>query len=493
MVDKVKNSGEIFTPAYLVKNMLDFFGYTEKIEQKHIIDNSCGDGAFLVEIVERYCKKISDKERLKKDLEQYIHGIEIDKDNVAKCTERLNKITEKYGVKNVVWDIKNANALEISDYDGKMDFVIGNPPYVRVHNLRENHKTVKSFSFSDKGMTDLYITFYEIGFKMLNKNGKMCLITPSSFLSSKSGKELRQFINKSRTLQKVVDIGHFQPFENAMTYTFIAFFDQNIKTDFVEYFIYDGVEKRPSFVDKLSYDDFYTDGKMFFGAKNDLQLLNEINTRVNNTRQKIVEVKNGFATLADNIFIGDIDIKDEIIIDTIKASTGKWTKSIFPYDKNAKPLSEDEIAQKHKAVYEYLSSHKNRLSKRDIVNKDEWYLFGRTQAINDVAKPKLAINTIIKDIQSIKLNEVPAGKGVYSGLYILYNGDYSEIKEMILCDEFMRYVRSLKKYKSGGYFTFSSKDLKNYLIYQLLSKGNKEVYEQPSIFASDKQVVPILS
>lgn len=497
MGSKVKYHGEIFTPTYLVKNILDFVGYVEDIEQKHIMDNSCGQGAFLIEIVERYCKKVFDKEQLKNDLEKFIHGIEIDKNNVKKCLEKLNKVAEKYNLKNVKWDIKNRNSLEVSDYDGKMDFVIGNPPYVRTHNLKENHKKVKSFNFSNGGMADLFITFYEIGFNMLNKNGKMCLITPNSWLSSVSGLELRNYIAKARNLQKVIDIGHFQPFENATTYTLIACFDMGVKVNFVDYFTYDDDNKRPVFCDRLLYDDFYIDNKMFFGSKSDLQILNEVNNRTKNVNQKFLEVKNGFATLADKVFIGDIGIQDEIVIDTIKASTGKWTKSIFPYGKKLKPLPEKEIADKHKAVYDYLLSKKDKLLNRSITNKDEWYLFGRTQAINDVAKSKLAINTIIKDVRSIKLNEVPAGKGVYSGLYILYDGDYSEIKKILLSDDFVNYVKSLKKYKSGGYFTFSSKDLKNYLVYSIIRNSafnqNKEIYEQRSIFVDSKQFVSNLS
>ena len=50
-----------------------------------------------------------------------------------------------------------------------------------------------------------------------------------------------------------------------------------------------------------------------------------------------VSVKNGFATLADKVFIGDFDFT-EGTIDILKASTGKWSKCIYPYDKKGKPL-----------------------------------------------------------------------------------------------------------------------------------------------------------
>lgn len=54
MENVVKTRGKIYTPNYIVKNVCDLANYTiGKINKKHVIDNSCGDGAFLIEIVER--------------------------------------------------------------------------------------------------------------------------------------------------------------------------------------------------------------------------------------------------------------------------------------------------------------------------------------------------------------------------------------------------------------------------------------------------------
>ncbi|MBR6026485.1 MAG: N-6 DNA methylase, partial [Neisseriaceae bacterium] len=136
--------------------------------------NSCGDGAFLCEIVRRYCevalKKGYNPQQIKHDLEYYIHGIEIEKTEYQKCIDNLNKIAELSNIYNIKWDIKNADALTVQDYNGKMDFVVGNPPYVRVHNLLD-YSSVKQFYLTQQGMTDLYIVFYEIGINMLNKTG----------------------------------------------------------------------------------------------------------------------------------------------------------------------------------------------------------------------------------------------------------------------------------------------------------------------------------
>ena len=51
----IKYSGQVFTPDFLVSMILDYASYISgNIIRKHVMDNSCGDGAFLCEIVERY-------------------------------------------------------------------------------------------------------------------------------------------------------------------------------------------------------------------------------------------------------------------------------------------------------------------------------------------------------------------------------------------------------------------------------------------------------
>lgn len=55
MRDKIKENGVVYTPDYVVRMILDESDYDgEEILQKHVIDNSCGAGAFLKEIVHRY-------------------------------------------------------------------------------------------------------------------------------------------------------------------------------------------------------------------------------------------------------------------------------------------------------------------------------------------------------------------------------------------------------------------------------------------------------
>ncbi|MBQ4080492.1 MAG: hypothetical protein II596_07425, partial [Thermoguttaceae bacterium] len=80
-------------------------------------------------------------------------------------------------------------------------------------------------------------------------------------------------------------------------------------------------------------------------------------------------------------------------------------------------------------------------------------------------KNKYSINGLIRDKSDIKLNRCPPGTGVYGGLYILTEIPFEELQALICSDAFVRYVSLLRKYKSGGYYAFSSRDLKVYLEY----------------------------
>ena len=87
---RVKQNAEVFTPTPMVQEMLD------KLEEqdptlfsdstKTFLDNSCGDGQFLSEVI------IRKMERSGCSLEQALsttYGVEFMEDNVIECRKRL--------------------------------------------------------------------------------------------------------------------------------------------------------------------------------------------------------------------------------------------------------------------------------------------------------------------------------------------------------------------------------------------------------------------
>lgn len=476
---------QIFTPDWVVNMMLDKIGYrpSADIHDKHIIDNSCGDGAFLVEIVDRYIKhgilnRDISKNELKKGLEKYIHGIEIDSNLCRKTVLRLNSVAAKYSITGVEWDICNADTVDCLNKYKLMDFVVGNPPYCRIQDVpeekREKYKAFFFFAEEDnekpKGAFDSYMLFFNIGIRMLSKTGKLSYITPSSWTTNLYGNSFREYLTDNKALEYIIDMGHTKVFDKATTFTMITGIGNFHRNETTPVFRYNEEKKTLDLINNAKVSDYLIDGNFYFKDNTTIDTLRHINDE-NNT-EKVFTVKNGFATLKDKLFIGEISemrgmLHDENIIFCTKASKNILKSIIFPYNKDGKPLKFEELSKEIQ----------NRLLSRATVlnidtNKENWYLYGRSQAIKDVFKNKFAINNLIRTKEDVKLHYTCQGIGVYSGLYILADDDYKDTKkykfveDTLNTDEFVEYIHSLGRYKNGGYSTFTSKDLERYLNYK---------------------------
>jgi len=477
---KNKNLWQIFTPKNIVNHILDSVNYTEwNILEKHIIDNSCWSWAFLCEIIIRYIEEYkrenNDLNGIEYHLSNFIHGIELDPEAYNDCLKNLNDICTSYDIDQVKRDIINWNSLHIKDYNWKMDFVVWNPPYVRVHNLNEWYEDVKQYSFSQWWMTDLYIVFFEIWLNMLKSNWYMWYISPNSFYTSIAWTVLRDYIRHTMSLYKLMDLWHYQPFEWATTYTTISCFKKDEKFNTIQYHSFSKDTGNPNFITNIDYDKLFIEWKIILSNPEKNNKFFEIyNADLRNSK---IYVKNWFATLADKIFIQKSFPFSEYIIDIIKGSTWEWKKAIFPY-KNWVLIKFEEITDE--LLKNYLLENKDDLEKRSLDKKTSWYGYWRSQAINDVDKYKISINTTIKDKNSIKIHELQPWTWIYSGLYIISKYPIETIKDVIISDDFVSYIQILNKCKSWWYYTFSSKDLHKFLSYKL------EKNEQQWLFGNIK-------
>ena len=86
MTDRVKETGEVFTPTDLVIEMLMGLPSSMFAPGKTVIDPACGDGQFLVAV--KWLKVIEFNMSQDEALED-IYGVDIMRDNVDLCKERL--------------------------------------------------------------------------------------------------------------------------------------------------------------------------------------------------------------------------------------------------------------------------------------------------------------------------------------------------------------------------------------------------------------------
>ena len=83
---RVKATGEVFTPTQLVREILEELPLEQFTDvTKTFLDNSCGDGQFLGEVLIRKMEHGSTFEQALST----IYGVDLMQDNVDLCRERL--------------------------------------------------------------------------------------------------------------------------------------------------------------------------------------------------------------------------------------------------------------------------------------------------------------------------------------------------------------------------------------------------------------------
>lgn len=478
-----KNLGQYMTPTGIVNIILDSIGYFgEKTLTKRIIEPSFGDGSFLLEILERiihYCQyKGIDEIKIKEYIEQNVFGIEIDSDLYAECIKKLNSLLEAYNIPSVDWN-KNLylgdTLLKFKDFINTFDFVVGNPPYIRIHNLDERTrdfiKNKNNFNFGD-GTTDIYIAFYDLGLQMLKKDGRLGYISPNSFMKNTSQKKFRDFLINNKYIFKIFDFKNSKIFDGVDAYTCICILNKNKERIldnvlYREYNMYEIVLEQE--FERNFFLDMLNEKAWNLSSYDDLKFLEENKAKPIKVKN-IAIVQNGIATNRDHIFVhkvydsdgnlwkgkhtdkkttvyldapkeqGGIPIESRILHRCVKASKYagifKGEYIIFPYEKsnnvslvdsnnlryenNYKVIEEKKLKKDFPKCYDFLEKHYDELISRDLDKGAVWYQFGRSQGLLNSCFKKIVFKHIINknkpEIQPFILDEDVI---VYSGVYIV--------------------------------------------------------------------------
>jgi len=228
-----KTTGEFFTPIQIVDYILKSVGYTaqQDIENKKLIDLSCGSGSFLIRAVNVLLEKLRKQIKLKENSELTakqakeiitkikvnISGIDINPIACILCQinfyftlfDLLNFIIESNKEYKIpVFDIFNKDTLQFN-FNNKYDYVVGNPPYLFIRAIPQDYRKIieKLPLETNKGQYDYYQIFIELGIKNLKEGGKMGYIVPDSLLALSNRKLLRKYIFNHTKIKEICVVG----------------------------------------------------------------------------------------------------------------------------------------------------------------------------------------------------------------------------------------------------------------------------------------------
>ncbi len=166
------------------------------------------------------------KKELKNDIEELENNLiklTLTENGNHKKLEEIEKGRKERRKPYFLWKLEFAKVFK---ENGGFDIVIGNPPYVQIKFLKDkkNYEEMQYQVFSKSG--DLYCLFFELGIKLLKKDGNLNLITSNKWLRSSYGSKLRNYLlNYSKI--NFLDLGA-RIFETATVDTAITFIIKNI-------------------------------------------------------------------------------------------------------------------------------------------------------------------------------------------------------------------------------------------------------------------------
>lgn len=171
---RVKKFGEVFTPEFIVKQMCDLCEPTISQVDKKVFEPTCGNGNFLVEILNRKLNSVPDfytkikkqknarSKKAQAEIYEFclilaisnVYAVDIQEDNVEESRERLKEIIYKH-IKN----IKNSFFfLETIDKILSSNIIVGNTltqkNELKFFDLKPNFDNL-TFEISEHSLQDI--------------------------------------------------------------------------------------------------------------------------------------------------------------------------------------------------------------------------------------------------------------------------------------------------------------------------------------------------
>ncbi len=458
-----RQHGDVFTKPEVVDFMLDEVGYvaSANLSDISIMEPSCGEGEFVVEIVKRL-KKSSEHWGfdLNKAYHKCVTASDIDRRKVEICVQRIS--CEAPEIEHPEQNIHTEDYL-LSQHHA-FDIIVGNPPYIRYEEIPQDklplYKSFSTFYYRP----DMYIFFFEKSLSQLKPNGQHCFICANRWMKNKYGKRLRTLVASHYNLRKIINMEGANAFEEeVLAYPAITVISNERVTDGVQYAqIKEVAQIRDSQYTLLRVplgDDW---SNVFTTHKQELSLIEEQGFKIGI----------GVATGADSIFISK-NLKDEVendlllpIINGRDLSGDKMNWSgkylLNPYDADGKLISLD----KYPKAKAYLEREKDRLSSRH-------------KAIKAPAKWYATIDPVHTDLQTqekILLPDISGNKYVFvdrgqfypaHNIYYITNNDFRKLKILaaLLMSDFARcQLSNLSNHMNGGYIRWQSQYLRKLQI-----------------------------
>jgi adenine-specific DNA-methyltransferase len=424
-----REAGVVYTRSWMVELVLDLAGYLphRPLAELVALEPSAGDGAFLSAMVRRLVESCELHGTPLMQAEGALQAFELDPAAAERAMEVVRetlvdlKVPSATAAKLARQWIKVGDFLEASLSFPIADFVIGNPPYIRLEEIPTSKAAFYRSGFSAmRGRADIYVAFYQAALLQLKWGGVCAYICADRWMLNDYGSALREFITtEGYSVRHVIESHDVPAFETEVSaypaVTIIAREEQGpatvakalpgIETANRAALVRDVIAARSSSVLRAArFDDWFHGSEPWpCSSPEALKLLKHLEATCLPLESKATGTRIGIgvATGADRVFITEQkpDIEPDRLLPLALAGDLKSGRVEWSGHYLLNPWNEEGLVDlaDYPRFEAYLSPHRDLLEGRHTAKKDRpqnWHKTIDRVNLSLVAKPKLYIADI---------------------------------------------------------------------------------------------------
>lgn len=224
----IEARGAIFTRTEVVNFILDLVGYTEDqpLHETRLLEPSFGGGDFLLPIVSRLLAAWRASRKAGSALDELadaIRAVELHRETYHATHAAVVSLLRREGLAARTATALGDRWLSQGDFlltplDGRFDFVVGNPPYVRQELIPAPLLAAYRNRFQTMyDRADLYIPFIERSLSLLAPGGHLGFICADRWMKNRYGGPLRSLVAEQFHLKIYVDMVGTSAFHSEVT------------------------------------------------------------------------------------------------------------------------------------------------------------------------------------------------------------------------------------------------------------------------------------
>lgn len=303
-VYKSKNGVFFTTDNEIINNIINVVDIAE-VNNKVILEPSCGNGMLILELMKKIHNHYNSPLIMDNFLKNNLIFNDVDLDILNECIYNIKELHCKMYNQQIDYNLKAFNidftkkkglmsSSAIYQYLSKIDYVIGNPPYITLYGRRDKKKTETERNYFlntynqfpaklQNGKLNYVMLFIEHALDFLKSDGQLSFIIDAAF-NETAYKHTREYLLNNYNINEVIH--NISEFDNVASGQIILKISNSKNTDNTK--IIDYKTKNEYYKNSLDWKNEESEYK--FNFKKECNLTNQIIEKITNKASAIQNV-----------------------------------------------------------------------------------------------------------------------------------------------------------------------------------------------------------